>query len=81
MPEHKILRTLKSSFRIDDQNDEVKLSNTAGAKLEFTSNAVIDNAGAKVTVGQAGVVSEHAGATLAVGNAAVSANNGALEVR
>jgi hypothetical protein len=44
-------------------------------------DAVVDNAGATVTVGQGGVVSEHAGAKLEVANATVSANSGALEVR
>jgi uncharacterized protein involved in type VI secretion and phage assembly len=80
-PQRKILRTLKASLRLDDDNDELRLANDGGATLEFTSDAVIDNAGASITLGQGGVVSEHLGAKLEVANAAVSANSGALEVR
>lgn len=80
-PARKVLRTGKATLRIDDEADEVRLTNTAGAKLELGDDGVIDNAGATLTVGQGGVVSEHAGAKLEVGNAAVSANSGALEVR
>jgi uncharacterized protein involved in type VI secretion and phage assembly len=76
----KVLRTQKVTLRIDDENDEVRLQNSGGAKLELTDDAVVDNAGASLTVGQGGVVSEHAGAKLEVASAKVSANGGALEV-
>lgn len=80
-PAHKVLRTLKSTLRVDDDNDEVNLKNTGGASLMLGADAVVDNSGATITVGSSGVVSEHAGAKLEVANAAVSANSGALEVR
>jgi uncharacterized protein involved in type VI secretion and phage assembly len=80
-PARKVLRTRKATLRIDDENDEARLTNTSGALLELADDALLDNAGASLTVGQGGVVSEHAGASLEVANAAVSANGGALEVR
>jgi uncharacterized protein involved in type VI secretion and phage assembly len=80
-PEHKVLRTLKATLRVDDQNDELKLTNASGAKLELATDALLDHSGASLTLGQGGVVAEHAGAKLEVANAAVSANSGALEVR
>ena len=80
-PERKVLRTQKVTLRIDDEADEVKLQTTAEATVLLGDDAVVDNAGATITVGQGGVVAEHAGAKLEVANAAVSANSGALEVR
>jgi uncharacterized protein involved in type VI secretion and phage assembly len=80
-PERKVLRTGKVTLRIDDEADEVKLQTTSEAAMLLGEDAVLDNAGASVTVGQGGVVSEHAGAKLEVANAAVSANSGALEVK
>jgi len=80
-PEHKVLRTLKATLRVDDQNDEILLTNAAGAKLELATDALLENSGASLSLGQGGVVAEHAGAKLEVANAAVSANSGALEVR
>ena len=80
-PERKVLRTGKITLRIDDEADEVDLHTTSDAAVRLGDDAVVDNAGATLTVGQGGVVSEHAGAKLEVANAAVSANSGALEVR
>lgn len=80
-PARKVLRTLKVTLRVDDEEDVARVENTAGAKLELGEDAVVDNAGATVTVGSGGVVSEHSGAKLEVASGAVSANSGALEVR
>ena len=80
-PARKVLRTLKATLRIDDENDEIKLSNTGGASVELAQDLTLDNSGATQTLGSGGVVSEHSGAKLEVANAAVSANDGALEVR
>lgn len=80
-PARKVLKTLKATLRIDDENDEITLHNTAAATLTLGEDAILDNAGATVTVGSGGVVSEHAGAKLEVASAAVTANSGALEVR
>jgi uncharacterized protein involved in type VI secretion and phage assembly len=79
-PARKVLRTQKVTLRIDDENDELVLKNTGGASLTLGDDAIVDHAGASLTVGQSGVVSEHSGAKLEVANASVKANGGALEV-
>jgi len=76
-----VLRTLKTTLRIDDDEDEASLANTGGARIELADDATLDNDGATLTLGSSGVVAEHAGAKLEVASGAVNANSGALEVR
>ena len=80
-PARKVLRTLKTTLRIDDDEDDASLANTGGARIELADDATLDNDGATLTLGSSGVVAEHAGAKLEVASGAVNANSGALEVR
>ena len=54
----KIWKTDKVTFRIDDDNDELKMETTSQSKVTLASDITSESNGAKHTVGSSGVVSE-----------------------
>jgi uncharacterized protein involved in type VI secretion and phage assembly len=80
-PPIKIWKTEKVTFRMDDDNDEMKSEVTSGSKVTLASDIQSESGGAKHTVGSSGVVSELNAGKVEVKSASVSVNNGAFEVK
>lgn len=76
----KIWKTEKVTFRIDDDNDELKMEMTSGSKVTLASDIQSESSNAKHTVGSSGVVSELGSGKVEVTSSAVKVNNGAIEV-
>lgn len=76
----KIWKTDKVTFRIDDDNDELKMETTSQSTVTLASDITSESNGAKHTVGSSGVVSELGSGKVEVTTATVSLNNGAFEV-
>jgi uncharacterized protein involved in type VI secretion and phage assembly len=79
-PSIKIWKTDKVTFRIDDDNDELKMETTSQSTVTLASDITSESNGAKHTVGSSGVVSELGSGKVEVTTATVSLNNGAFEV-
>src|SRR5436190_3846806 len=77
----KIWKTEKVTFRMDDDNDEMKCEVTSGSKVTLAGDIQSESGGAKHTVGSSGVVSELNAGKVEVKSASVSVNNGAFEVK
>jgi uncharacterized protein involved in type VI secretion and phage assembly len=76
----KILKTNKVTFRIDDDNDELKMEVSSGSKITIASDIQSEST-AKHTVGSSGVVSELQAGKVEVTSASVKINGGAFEVK
>jgi Uncharacterized protein conserved in bacteria len=76
----KIWKTEKVTFRIDDDNDELKMEVTSGSKITIASD-IQSESGAKHTVSSSGVVSELQAGKVEVTSTSVKVNNGAFEVK
>lgn len=80
-PAIKIWKTQKVTLRIDDDNDELAVNNTANSKITLASDVKTESGNATVTIGSSGVVSESGnGAKVEVAGPSVKVNDGALEV-
>ena len=95
-PAIKIWKTDSLTIKVDDENDELLVENTAESKItvgkddvktesnESThtvgEDVITESGKAKLTVGSAGIVSEQSSGKVEVTKSGVKVNNGALEV-
>ena len=79
--EIKLLRTRKTTLRLDDSAESLGLSTDQGASVELTDEVKSETSGGATHVVSADAVTSQGGSSsLAVGPSSVSANEGALEV-
>lgn len=77
----KIWKTGKVTIRIDDDNDELKMTTTSESSVTLGDDIVSEKSGAKVTIGSTGVVSDSGGTgKVEVSQSGVSLDDGALQV-
>ncbi len=79
-PAVKIWKTDSLTIRLNDDNDELLIRNTADSQITVSSDVRTESGQATHTVGSAGVVSEQGSGKVEVTTSSVKVNNGALEV-
>jgi uncharacterized protein involved in type VI secretion and phage assembly len=76
----KIWKTDSLTVRINDDDDEITIEATSGAKLTIKTDVITEAGEATHTVGSNGVVSEQGASKAEVTSSAFKVNGGAMEV-